>query len=80
MAWSQKFESEAGLGAFGENRGARQASAHVPIFFTSQSSGAPAPLHHAQPVRFETAHPSYARSARETYYENPLYRAVESKT
>ena len=75
VAWGKKFEDEASQGGFQEQRGARQAG-YIPTFYTSASQAAPQYAGQAaQPVHFESAaHPSYARSARDsTYYEQPLY-------
>ena len=77
VAWGKKFEDEASVGGFEEQRGARQAG-YIPTFYTSAGHGQAAPQYAgqaAQPVQFQSAsHPQYARSARDsTYYEQPLY-------
>ena len=75
MAWAKQIESEAEIG-IEQNRGARQSqAAYVPSFYTAHQAP-PAPHQaQAQPVFFESqqqAYP-YARTARDTYYEAPLY-------
>ena len=73
VAWGQKFEDEAAIGAIEDARGARQAvQGYVPTFYTSAQ---PQASHQAQPVHFESqaTHPAFARSVRDTYYEQPLY-------
>ena len=50
MAWNQKFEGESELGAFAEDRGARQA-AYVPTFYTAVADQ-PASVSQPQPVYY----------------------------
>ena len=73
MAWQKQIESEAEVG-FEQNRGARQSDVdYVPTFYTAHQAPS-APLQ-AQPVYFESQQQGYpyARTARDTYYEAPLY-------
>ena len=78
MAWQKHIQDEAEFGAFEQDRGARQTQAdYVPTFYTAhQAPAAPAPAPaQAQPVYFESQgyHHPYARTARDTYFDQPLY-------
>ena len=68
FAWSKKIEEEVALDTLEADRGAREASAYVPTFFTSQTNIEA--LHAARPERKAVAP---AAGLQQRTFNTPLY-------